>query len=135
MIPHSASGGNSAIEDGGVLAQCIDWAHSAGRPISDATEAYEKIRKPRVERMQEASREGYGFLNAGGDAAVARNEMLRAMTDSLTKDLARPEADRRKDPKPPGDMHAKFPTLPYRQWLNSYHAVEDTKVWLAENMA
>lgn len=134
MIPHSASGGNSSIEDGGVLAECVDWAHKNGRPLSHATKAYETMRKPRVERMQQASREGYGFLNAGGEAAVQRNEMVRSVSAAIAKNLERPEVERRKDPKPKADMNAVFPTPPYRQWLQGFDAIPETQRWLAENM-
>ncbi|KAF2159675.1 hypothetical protein M409DRAFT_32154, partial [Zasmidium cellare ATCC 36951] len=77
MIPHSASGGNSAIEDAACIAECLDWAYRNDKPISRATQAFETLRKPRVERMQQASREGYDFLGAKGDFLPIRDQALK----------------------------------------------------------
>jgi 2-polyprenyl-6-methoxyphenol hydroxylase-like FAD-dependent oxidoreductase len=73
MLPHAARGGTSAIEDAAVLAECIEWNFQSGHGVSQGTEAYEKLRKIRVGRMQQAAREGYGFLNAEGELAKERD--------------------------------------------------------------
>lgn len=56
MLPHSASDGNSAIEDAVSLAECLEWAWQRHqnektdlhKVITQATQAFENIRKPRV---------------------------------------------------------------------------------------
>ncbi|KAH6716333.1 hypothetical protein BKA61DRAFT_515910 [Leptodontidium sp. MPI-SDFR-AT-0119] len=54
MVPHFGAGAATAVEDGGVLAACIDHAHSLSS-IPDALKAYEKLRRPRSERVQAAA--------------------------------------------------------------------------------
>lgn len=50
----TSQGAATAVEDGGVLAACIDHAHSLSS-IPDALKAYEKLRRPRSERVQAAA--------------------------------------------------------------------------------
>lgn len=134
MIPHSASGGNSAVEDGAVLGECVDWAIKNSRPISDATLAYEALRKARVERMQTASHEGYGFLGASGQQRVMRDTMLKAQKARTEEELKKSEAKRRKAPLPKKDMHARFPMPEYMQWLQGYDAIEEARRYCEEEM-
>lgn len=54
MVPHLGMGAASAVEDGGVLAECLSRAKSKA-DIPTALKAYEKIRKPRAERIQGAA--------------------------------------------------------------------------------
>lgn len=131
MIPHSASGGVSAIEDGAVIGECVDWAVKNQRPLADATAAYEALRKPRVERMQTASHQGYGFLSASGDFRPVRDQMLAEQTKMQDEYLERPEEDRRKDEVPVPDKDAPFPTPPYLQWLYTYDAIGEAQKYLA----
>ena len=130
MLPHAGSGGSSAIEDGAVLAECVGWALKTGRPIADGTKAYEALRRPRVERIQAASREGVSFLN--GEHAEARNAMMSKLYELQSADLARPEEERRADPKPPADMDAPWMSPPFSQWLFGYDAVKETQAYLAK---
>lgn len=121
MIPHAASGSSSAIEDAAVLAETLTWAFQHGKPVSDATEAYEWIRKPRVTRLQEISRDLFGFLSASGEAVQTRNATLRELDKQMWEALKVPEEERRKMPKPEQDIMAPFPT----QWLYGYNAIQD----------
>ena len=131
MIPHSASGGNSAIEDGAVLGECIGWAIRNSRSISDATSAYEAIRKARVERMQTASHEGYGFLGAGGKEREMRDKMLKEQIVPMEEELKKPESERWKGQRAiKADMNARFPTPPYMQWLQGYDAIAEARRYL-----
>lgn len=140
MLPHTASGGNSAIEDAVSLAECLHWAwqkhqkdgeglHSA---ISRATQAYEDLRKPRVERMQRAGHEGYNFLSAGGEDAVARNKALAAAKVFYDSELALSEEERMARHPVPRDMHCRFALEPYLQWLYRYDAVAETEELLSK---
>ncbi|KAK4502673.1 hypothetical protein PRZ48_006099 [Zasmidium cellare] len=115
MIPHSASGGNSSIEDAACIAECLDWAYRNNKPISLATQAFEHLRKPRVERMQEASRES----------------ALKEGTKLFDAALEVPEEERKKAPKPEKDMHERFPLPGYVQWLWEYDAIEVAREYLA----
>ena len=132
MIPHSASGGNSSIEDAACVAECLDWSSRNGRDIAEATQVFEGLRKPRVERMQEASREGAVFLGAYEDFIPIRDQAMAEQTKQYDIELALPEDVRRAKPKAKPDMHARFPTEPYLQWLYSYDAIAVTKEHLAK---
>ncbi|OAG41848.1 hypothetical protein AYO21_03851 [Fonsecaea monophora] len=133
MLPHAGSGGSCAIEDGAVLAECVGWAWETGRPIADATRAYEALRKPRVERIQAASHDGVGFLN--GHDAETRNAFLARQLVVDEAELARPEEERRAQSRPPANMHAPFPSPSYLQWLYSYDAIKETQEYLAREEA
>lgn len=134
MIPHAAMGGNSAIEDGGCLAECVDWAFRHDRSVADATQAYEALRKPRVERLQRASRDSYGFLNAGGEVAATRNANLRRLEAMQRMELAKSEEERRAVPRPVPSIDAVAQTAELRQYLRGYDAIGETKAYLAEHM-
>ena len=137
MTPHSASGGNAAIEDAAVLAECLTHSYTLHLPASSGTDAYENLRKPRVERMQAASKEGYGLLSAGGAVAEQRNAMRKNMTNVEEADLARDVEERKRtaiELRKTRDMHAPFPTVPYMMWLFSFDAIEDAKRYLMENV-
>lgn len=131
MIPHSASGGNSAIEDAACISECLDWAFKNGRNLSVASQAFEDLRKARVERMQTASHEGYGFLGAKGDFVKIRNAVLADAARHNDAELIIPEDERYARPKPARDMHARFPSEPYLQWLYRYDAIEEARSHLA----
>ena len=134
MIPHSASGGNSAVEDGACLGECVAYALENGFDIPDATKAFEAIRKPRVERMQVASHDGMGFLSAGGEEKEKRDAYLASRLEVDAEEVKRPEEERRKDPKPKANMNAPFPSPPYLAWLYQYDAVGEARGWCQDHM-
>ena len=127
MVPHAASGGNSAIEDAACIAECLDWAVQSGIPISAATSAFETLRRPRVERMQSLSPEGYSFLGAADDFLPIRNEALAEQTRLYDEELALPEDVRRQKAQPEPDMNAPYATKPVYQWLFRYDAIAATR--------
>jgi salicylate hydroxylase len=129
MLPHAGSGGSTAIEDGAVLGECVGWAWENRRPIADATKAYEAIRKPRVERIQDISREGVSYLNS--ENAKGMKERMAQQRELQKAEFLRPEAERRADPKPVADMNAPYMSLPLYQWLFGYDAVKETRAFLA----
>ena len=132
MLPHTASGGNSAIEDAACISECLDWAFRNGRDVSIATQAFEDLRKARVERMQRAGHEGYAFLGAKGDFTAIRDQALAEGTKLYDAELALPEDERRSWTKPEPDMNARFPLEPYLQWLYGYDAIAVAKEHLAQ---
>lgn len=130
MLPHNASAGGQAIEDGAVLAECMAWAAENKRSVADATEAFEKLRTVRVRRIQDQSRAGRGFMNAAGEARELRNTRLKAQTDASYLDLQKPFEQRRRElPEP--DISAYWPSAPYLQWLFAYDAVKETNQYLS----
>lgn len=141
MLPHSASGGNSAIEDAASIAECLDWARQVastgdmdlGTAISKATRAFEELRKPRVERMQKASQEGYEFLGATADGMMVRNKFLEESNKITDAELALPDVAFKTmlNMREGADMHARFPLAAYRQWLYGYDAVAETRQHVA----
>jgi salicylate hydroxylase len=76
-LPYMAQGANMAIEDGGVLARCLD----GGEPVPDALRRYERNRAPRTSRIVRESTE-HGELFHITDAAQMREAFIR-------KDIAR----------------------------------------------
>jgi salicylate hydroxylase len=72
-----AQGANMAIEDGAVLARCLD----GGEPVPDALRRYERNRAPRTSRIVNESTE-HGELFHITDAAEMREAFIR-------KDIAR----------------------------------------------
>lgn len=129
MLPHAGSGGSTAIEDGAVLGECVAWAWENGRSIADATQAYETLRKPRVERFQSISREGVRWMN--GSFAAERNATLAKRLQVEQVYLARPEEERRADPRPEPDINAPYMSPGYQQWAFGYEAFKETQDYLA----
>lgn len=140
MLPHSASGGNSAIEDAVSLAECLQWAWDRSqssdidlyKTVAQSTSVFETVRKPRVERMQTASHEGYTFLSAGGEDKIQRDNMLAAVKPYFDAELALSEEERLAKPPTPADMNCRFGMEPYSQWLYRYDAVHVTKQHLSQ---
>lgn len=56
MTPFRGAGANTALLDAFDLAQLLQGARDAGRPLSDAKERYEQIAIPRGQGMVEFSR-------------------------------------------------------------------------------
>ena len=65
MLPHQGQGAGQSIEDAVVLARCLE--HAEAGTVGDWLDLYERVRKPRTERVQSASRltgEIYGLADA-----------------------------------------------------------------------
>ena len=72
MLPFLAQGAAMAIEDGAVLANCIDNFDD----IDEALYQFEKIRKPRTSYVQSAARRNAKVLHLSGLAAILRNLVM-----------------------------------------------------------
>ena len=72
MLPFLAQGAAMAIEDGAVLANCIDNFND----IDEALNQFEKIRKPRTSYVQSAARRNAKVLHLSGLAAILRNLVM-----------------------------------------------------------
>ncbi len=72
MLPFLAQGAAMAIEDGAVLANCIDNFDD----IEEALNQFEKIRKPRTSYVQLAARRNAKVFHLSGLAAILRNLVM-----------------------------------------------------------
>jgi salicylate hydroxylase len=74
MLPSAAQGGAQALEDAWVLAEAL-----AERPdeVASALAAFERGRRPRVERIFREARRNLFIYNLGGIAAQMRNAAIK----------------------------------------------------------
>ncbi len=72
MLPFLAQGAAMAIEDGAVLANCIDYFNDT----EEALKQFEIIRKPRTSYVQSAARRNAKVLHLSGLAAILRNLVM-----------------------------------------------------------
>lgn len=75
MLPFAAQGANMAIEDAATLARCVK--DPAG--MQAALAAYEKMRAPRVSRVQRTARQIGQIYHLHGAMAFARNHVMRML--------------------------------------------------------
>jgi 2-polyprenyl-6-methoxyphenol hydroxylase-like FAD-dependent oxidoreductase len=75
MLPYMAQGAVMALEDAVVLGHCI----AAERPIASALRAYERLRRPRVDRVARLARRQGRIYHLKGAMRLARNAVLSAM--------------------------------------------------------
>jgi salicylate hydroxylase len=75
MLPYMAQGAVMALEDAVVLGHCI----STERPIADGFRAYERLRRPRVDRVARLARRQGHIYHLKGPLRLARNAVLSAM--------------------------------------------------------
>lgn len=80
ILPFFAQGGGMALEDAETLAKLIDASRSAPQL---AFARFESLRRPRVLRVQDASRANGQTFHLGGLAAFARDTTLRLAPGSL----------------------------------------------------
>ena len=80
MLPTAAQGGAQAIEDAWTLAELL--AERPTDPIA-ALEAFERMRRPRVERVVRAAQNNLLIYGLRGVPAFARNSVLKALPANL----------------------------------------------------
>ncbi|KAG4432275.1 hypothetical protein IFR05_012242 [Cadophora sp. M221] len=81
MVPHLGAGAASAVEDGAVLAECLSHAQSTS-DIHKALQTYEKLRRPRAERIQATALiTGQYKVMPDGLAQVMRDEKMAQRMD------------------------------------------------------
>ena len=83
MLPFLAQGAAMAIEDGAVLANCIDNFDE----VEEALKYFEKIRKPRTSYVQSAARRNAKVLHLSGLAAILRNLVMGYIGNKIFKKL------------------------------------------------
>ncbi|MFZ4806412.1 MAG: FAD-dependent monooxygenase [Hyphomicrobiaceae bacterium] len=74
VLPFLAQGGVMALEDAETLAVCLT---RYGDDVTTAFASYEAQRRPRITRVQRASRRNGGIYHASGPTALARDSVLR----------------------------------------------------------
>lgn len=140
MLPHVASGGNSAIEDAVTLAECLQWAWERGqsdeaalnKAIAQATSTFQIVRKSRVERMQTAAHESVTFLSAAGEDKIQRDKLMAMATEWYQGELAKSDEERMAQPRVPADSSAGFGQEPFSQWLYGHDALAVIKEALSK---
>ena len=80
MLPTAAQGGAQAIEDAWVLAEAL--ANKPDDPPA-ALAGFERVRRPRVERIAAEARRNLLIYNLRGFSALARNAFLLALPAKL----------------------------------------------------
>ncbi|GGE47953.1 salicylate hydroxylase [Agaricicola taiwanensis] len=75
MVPHLAQGAAQAIEDADVLARCLEKASDP----AEAFKAYERLRRPRVMRIQAEARANGRIYRMPWPASMARNQVMRML--------------------------------------------------------
>lgn len=109
MVPHLGMGAATAVEDGGVLVECLGRARSPD-DIPLALSAYQKIRKPRAEQIQSAA------------LATGIYKALKDGTEQRQRDRKMAE---RMDPGNP--KHESWKAGGGLDWLYAYDVVESSK--------
>lgn len=98
MLPNLAQGFSSIVEDIDALSLLLDSRHE----MADVVGMWEKLRIPRVKKLQDGSTWNYKLYNSG-----------RAPGDDLTEEeRSRPMGD--------GDGDAPFNTLAFTKWILDY---------------
>lgn len=126
MSPHLAQGSAMAIEDAAVLGECLQRATSSQSGLTHALQWYEKIRKPRVERIADLARQnGASMLLEDGPAQEKRDLKFGASLNAgssgvMTKVLYEAVAD----------PNAPWPTPGLSKWLYGFDAFKDAQIQL-----
>jgi salicylate hydroxylase len=80
MLPFAAQGAAMAIEDAAVLAKCIAGRQDeSASAVSAALQRYERLRRPRVTRLQRSARQLGRVYHLSGPLALARNLVIKTM--------------------------------------------------------
>ena len=126
MSPHAAQGSAMAIEDAAVLAECLS-RFSTPEDLPAAAQAYQAIRRPRVEQVQRIARgNGAMWVLPDGPEQEARDKRARAITESHDQELQKIGREGlRAKPKPRPDINAKWPEAAALMWLHGYDAVAE----------
>ncbi|HSG90786.1 MAG TPA: FAD-dependent monooxygenase [Pseudomonadales bacterium] len=82
-LPFLAQGAVMAIEDGALLARCLE---AVAEPAA-ALERYAALRRARTARVQRASRRNARIFHLRGPAALARNLFAGLAADRVSRDL------------------------------------------------
>jgi salicylate hydroxylase len=80
MLPFAAQGAAMAIEDAAVLAKCLAGRQNEGTAsLAAALQRYERLRRPRVVRVQHTARQLGRIYHLSGPLALARDLAMKAM--------------------------------------------------------
>lgn len=106
MLPNVAQGFSAIIED----IDCLSIMLNSEMPVQEAVQLWEKMRIPRVTRLQEISQYNYDCYNRGEAPGSALTEEQRNL------------------PMGEGDPHAPFNSPPFMRWMYNYDTAQ--KVYL-----
>ncbi|KAJ3499074.1 hypothetical protein NLG97_g634 [Lecanicillium saksenae] len=134
MLPFAAQGAGCSLEDSACLAECITRTNT----VSDATAAFEAIRKTRTTFISAAGRLNLEFCHlANGPAQEARDAGLEMMWDKQSKreapppvpDATHPPQELR-DYAPPEQVTNLF-TPVAREYVSGYDIFAHTRSYFA----
>lgn len=129
MSPHAAQGSAMAIEDGAILAQCLRTVVNVDDDLASAFGTYEKLRRPRVERIAVIAKNNGGLWTLpDGPEQVKRDENFKKATaaqQNLSKEDQ--EAQIQESTTVQGDPDAPWPSAALMKWIYGYDAFAVTK--------
>ncbi|KUJ06637.1 salicylate hydroxylase [Mollisia scopiformis] len=126
MMPYTAQGATSTVEDAAVLAGCLERVRSK-EEISRLTEAYESIRKPRAEKVKKTSwgnMKHYGLVD--GKEQEERDRMYAKTLVVQTRD------DEERADKPQKDANAPYGSAEFSMWLYGYDVEEELEKYFKD---
>jgi 2-polyprenyl-6-methoxyphenol hydroxylase-like FAD-dependent oxidoreductase len=88
VSPHAGQGASMAIEDAVVLSRCLTEAGD----LPAALAAYERVRRPRVEKVVAAGRRNGSGKTAGPVGAAVRDAMLPVFMKLAFRNGANPQS-------------------------------------------
>ena len=126
MMPYAAQGAAQCIEDAAVLDACLSKVRSKS-DIRQLVEAYQTLRKPRAERIQEVARGNMGLygLEDGPEQEERDARLGMSLAQSDPRDHM---VDARQRPKP--DASAKYGSPEFNEWLYGYDAIGEARNFL-----
>ena len=126
MSPHAAQGSAMAIEDAAVLGECLS-RFTTPEDLPAAAKAYQAIRRPRVERVQDMAKgNGAMWILPDGPEQEARDKRSKhsmEVYDQELKNIGR-EGMRAK-PKTQPDMNGKWPEPAALMWLHGFDTIAE----------
>lgn len=130
MMPYTAQGANSSIEDAAVLAVCLTRAKSA-KDIPTLTKAYEDIRKGRAEKIKHTSRGNMRQYHL--EDGPEQEERDRIYAEGL-KELSGEEQAKKKEElkKPEKNENAEYGTPGFAMWLFGYDVEEEVDKYFGD---
>ncbi|CZR69021.1 related to salicylate hydroxylase [Phialocephala subalpina] len=118
MMPYTAQGATSSIEDAAVLAGCLERMERK-EDVGRLMKAYEDMRKPRAEKLKSTSK---GNMRQHGlDDGPEQVERDRMYAETLKKQTGGEKMVER----PEKDMNAQYESAEFSMWIYGYDVEEE----------
>ena len=126
MLPYTAQGAAQCIEDAAALGVCLSKAQSRS-DVTQLTKAYERLRKPRSERVQEVARNNRGLFGLeDGAEQEARDARLSKSLEPSEPGRSTMSTTERRNP----DAHADWGSPEFSEWLYGYDMLNEAHNYL-----